>query len=258
MFEFIFFTSVTIGLGLIIYIFRGFPDQPMEIRIFSIFLILLVEAGIIRMIEKKIKPSLNKWLKEVKEWVHTGLSAVVLAFLIMYFVVQAFKIPSGSMKNSLLIGDHLFVNKFIYGLSLPFTEKRFLTFRKIHRRDVVVFVAPPQALTPEEREKGKRKDFIKRCIGLPGDVIRVKGKQLYVNNELQQEPYVAHSDKSIYTDNPRDNFGPIVVPARHYFMMGDNRDESFDSRYWDPLSENNVRGKAWFIYWPLTRIKIIR
>lgn len=257
MIEFIFLLSVAIGLGLIVYLFRGFPDQPMEIRIFYIFSILVIEAGIIRLLEKKIRPALAKLVKEIKEWVHTGISAVILAFLIMYFIVQAFKIPSGSMKNSLLIGDHLFVNKFIYGISLPFSDKKFLRISKIQRGAVVVFVAPPQALPPEERQAGKHKDFIKRCVGIPGDKIYVKDKKLYVNDRLQEEAYVIHNDSFILNNN-RDNFGPIVVPFQHYFMMGDNRDESFDSRYWGALEEKYVRGKAWFIYWPLSRIKIIR
>lgn len=206
-----------------------------------------------------------KWVKKKKEeevfidivdWVKTIDIAVILALLIMTFIVQAFKIPSGSMRNTFLEGDHLFVGKFIYGVKIPFINKVILPISKPKRRDIVVFRFPLD----------KSKDYIKRCIGLPGDLIEMKKKKLYVNGELQDEPYVIYKDNMVYPDDPsipeqyrkRDNFGPLTVSTGCYFMMGDNRDRSYDSRFWGELEEKYIKGKALFIYWPLTRIGITR
>jgi signal peptidase I len=214
------------------------------------------------------------------EFVETSFSAVLLAAVIMYAVIQAFKIPSGSMKDTLLVGDHLFVNKFIYGIRIPWTERRVLKWRDVQRGDVVVFQCPPTALSDEERARHVRKDFIKRAIGLPGDEVQVRNKRLYINGLQQREPYANYRDPIVIPDNRteslsqfqadwdtgalaqrsyvRDNFGPIKVPANCYFVMGDNRDESFDARFWGPLPNRLLKGKAWFVYWPLRRIKVIR
>jgi signal peptidase I len=212
--------------------------------------------------------------------VETSFSAVLLAAVIMYAVVQAFKIPSGSMEDTLHIGDHLFVNKFIYGIRIPWTEKRVLKVRDIHRGDVVVFQCPPSALNEEERARGVRKDFIKRAIALPGDQVAIKNKRLYINGLQQNESYVIYRDPMVIPDTRgaspadfqkewtsgelaqrsyvRDNFGPVTIPAGSYFVMGDNRDGSFDARFWGPLPNRLLKGKAWFVYWPLRRIKVIR
>lgn len=218
------------------------------------------------------------------EWVETSFSAILLASVIMYAVLQAFKIPSGSMEDTLLIGDHLFVNKFIYGIRIPLTDHRVLKWRDVRHDDVVVFEAPSYAiLSREEREHNVRKDFIKRAIGLPGDIIQIKDKRLFVNGQMQQEPWVVYKDPSVYQaahlrisseDYQRlwesgkfnelrreqigDNFGPIKVPANSYFCMGDNRDGSFDSRFWGPMPNHLLKGKAWVVYWPLGRIKVIK
>lgn len=213
--------------------------------------------------------------------VETSFSAVLLAAVIMYAVIQAFKIPSGSMEETLHIGDHLFVNKFIYGVRIPWTDKRVVKLREVRRGDVVVFQSTPSALNEEERKRGVRKDFIKRAVGLPGDEVWVKNKRLYINGVLQKEPYVVYKDPIVIPDTHRlgnreeiqkewiqgelaqysyvrDNFGPIQVPPDHYFVMGDNRDGSFDARFWGPLPNRLLKGKAWFVYWPLRRIKVIR
>ena len=161
------------------------------------------------------------------------------------------------MRNTLLEGDHLFVNKFIYGTRIFYPDissgfkikmKRFWVIKKPKRGDVVVFSAPPEALEPYEREAGVKKDFVKRCIGVDGDKIEIKRKQLYINDVLQKEPYVVFSD--VYNDNisQRDNFGPITIPTGHYLMLGDNRDNSDDSRDWGFVPEENLIGKAFGVW----------
>ena len=218
---------------------------------------------------------------EDMEWAETVFSAVILASVLMYFVVQAFKIPSGSMRSTLLEGDHLFVNKFIYGVRIPFTHKRVLRLTPIHRGDIVVFQFPTDE--PKEMHCGSSqygKDFIKRAIGLPGDTIAVRGQQVIINGKpLAGEPYTQYLDysrqppmpmplpageyQSLWQthqldkrvgDSVRDNFGPVTVPPGSYVMMGDNRDRSCDSRFWGPVEDHYVKGKAWMIYWPPSRI----
>ncbi len=227
------------------------------------------------------------FLLEDSEWAETVFSAVLLAATIMYFVIQAFKIPSGSMENTLLIGDHLFVNKFVYGLRIPFTGERVFNFRGVKRGDIMVFAFPDQ--DPRDVHCGSvqyHRDFIKRVIGLPGDKIEVRAGQLILNGvPVKNEPYIHFADgemrqpesvrafdlspkkyqelwqnhelDGILQDVQRDFFGPVVVPKNSYFMMGDNRDRSCDSRYWGPVSIKDVRGKAWFIYWPPSRMGVV-
>lgn len=189
--------------------------------------------------------SLNQTTTRVKskfrEYAESIIWAIVLAFVIRSCVVQAFKIPSGSMENTLAIGDHLFVNKFIYGIKLPFTDTRILKLRDPMRGDVMVFEYP------EDRSK----DFIKRVIGVPGDEILVRDKHVYVNGVLYQNPHEVHKEAAVLSRDmtPRDNFGPVRVPARSYFMMGDNRDRSYDSRFWGFIKDSDIRGKAFIKYW---------
>ena len=175
-----------------------------------------------------MKEKLLGWLKETLE---TLAIAFVLAFLIRAFVVQGFWIPSGSMEPSLQIGDRLLAHKFF----------------NVDRGDVFVFKYP---LDPE-------KDYVKRVIGLPGDVIRVEDKRVYVNGELLDEPYVVHRDTLIRSD-VRDQYGPVTVPPDSLFVMGDNRDSSADSRYWGFVPEENLVGEAFIVYWPLGRLGLIR
>jgi signal peptidase I len=170
--------------------------------------------------------------------------AMVVALSLKAVLVQPFTIPSGSMEDTLEIGDYILVKKFEYGYSLLNATDRFLEFKKPQRHDIVVFVFPLD----------HTKDYIKRLIGLPGDVIEEKNKVLYVNGVKQDEPYAIHSAPEIlprgdYLGGNRDNFGPVTVEAGHYFMMGDNRDNSYDSRYWGQLDEKLIKGKAWIIYW---------
>lgn len=178
-----------------------------------------------------------RWQKMLLEYLEALAVALVLAFVIRTFVVQAFKIPSGSMLDTLLIGDHLLVNKFLYGTRIPFTDKVILPIEEPADGDVIVFEFPEDT----------SKDFIKRIIGAPGDVLEMKDKVVYRNGQKLDEPYVKHTDPNIQAR--RDNFGPITVPPGKYFAMGDNRDESYDSRFWGFVDKDKIHGKAWVIYW---------
>lgn len=190
----------------------------------------MVDAG-----EKPAKGALRENIEAI-------LIAVILAMFIRTFVVQAFKIPSGSMKDTLLIGDHILVNKFIYGVKIPFTDKTLVPVSDPERRDIVVFKYP----------KDPDKDFIKRVIGVAGDTIKIVDKELYVNGTLQtDETYARHKDPRIIPEafSARDNFGPVTVPENSLFVMGDNRDNSHDGRFWGFVNLNAVRGEAFIIYW---------
>ncbi|MEJ5359927.1 MAG: signal peptidase I [Desulfobacterales bacterium] len=167
--------------------------------------------------------------------------AVLIALFIRTFVVQAFKIPSGSMKPTLQIGDHILVNKFAYGVKIPYLNTVLLPVGSPERGDIVVFKYP---LDP-------RKDFIKRVIGIPGDVVEIRDKVVYVNHQRLNHDVGVFTDPHIMpgTLRPRDNLGPVKVPAGHLFVMGDNRDESFDSRFWGFVPLRDVSGKAFIIYW---------
>ncbi len=177
----------------------------------------------------------------VREYGEAVIIAVLLALFIRAFVVQAFKIPSGSMKSTLLVGDHILVNKFIYGIRIPIVNKELIHIKDPKRFDIVVFQYP---VDPS-------KDFIKRVIGLPGETVQVKDKKVFVNDKLIEEPFAVYSDPKILpaSVSPRDNFGPIVVPPNSLFVMGDNRDESYDSRFWKFVDINDLKGEAFIIYW---------
>jgi len=181
----------------------------------------------------------------VREYFESIVIAVILALFVRTWVVQAFKIPTGSMENNLLIGDHLLVNKFVFGPTPLAIGRAVLPVRPIHRGDILVFKYP------EEPDR----DFIKRVIGLPGETIELKNKKIYVNNQPLDEPYVhfltpPSSDyQEVTSYDLRERFGPVTVPADKYFMMGDNRDNSQDSRYWGFLPRDYVKGRALVIYW---------
>ena len=177
----------------------------------------------------------------VREYAEAILVALLLALFIRTFVVQAFKIPSGSMKNTLLIGDHILVNKFLYGVKNPFSGNTWIPVKQPQRRDIVVFRYP---VNPSQ-------DYIKRVIGLPGDRIEVKDKKVYVNGELQSEDYAIFLDNKIIPGNvqKRDNMQPVTVPEGSLFVMGDNRDNSYDSRFWNFVDLKAVKGKAFILYW---------
>lgn len=182
-------------------------------------------------------------MKQSKLWEYAKaiVTALILALILRAYVVQAFKIPSGSMLPTLLIGDHILVNKFIYGTKLPFSENRVLVLRSPERGDMIVFKYP----------EDPPRDFIKRVIAVEGDIIEARNKKIFINGELLIEPYIQHTDASILPVEiePRDNFGPYRVPENQLFVMGDNRDQSYDSRYWGYVDIEKVRGKAFIIYW---------
>ena len=176
-----------------------------------------------------------------REYVEAILLAIVIAFFIRTFVIQAYKIPSGSMKPTLLIGDHILVSKFNYGVKLPFLRSTLIPIGTPKRGDILVFIYP------EDRSK----DFIKRLIGLPGDTIEIRNKKILLNGLPLNDTHGVHVDSIIIPGSiqPRDNFGPVTVPADSIFVMGDNRDESYDSRFWGFVKMKDVLGKALIIYW---------
>ena len=188
----------------------------------------------------------------VREYAEALAIALLLAFLIRSFVVQAFKIPSGSMLPTLKIGDHLLVNKFIYGVRIPFTDTFVLDLSDPEFQDIIVFRFP----------ENESKDFIKRIVGTPGDTLRIGDQQVYRNGKPISEPYVRRGNTSVHGEFPMDkwpphrfdprvrtNLGPIRVPEGKYFVMGDNRGESYDSRFWGFVDEDQILGEAWIIYW---------
>src|SRR5215210_6256441 len=180
----------------------------------------------------------------IREYFESIVIAVILALFVRTWVVQAFKIPTGSMENNLLIGDHLLVNKFVFGPQLSRFERAVLPMREIKRGDIVVFKYPDE---PE-------RDFIKRVVGLPGETIELRNKKVFVNGTALDEPYVhfleaSHLAAEVTSFDVRERYGPVRVPDGQYFVMGDNRDNSQDSRYWGFLPRHYIKGRALMIYW---------
>ncbi len=188
-----------------------------------------------------VAPEVIKKKSLIREYAESIAIAILLALVIRTYLVQAFKIPSGSMEDTLLIGDHLLVSKFMYGTKVPFADKRILTVRDPRRGDVIVFEYP----------EDPSKDFIKRVIGVPGDVVEGKEKKVFVNGTLYENPHEIHKEKEVIPKemNPRDTFGPVTVPADSYFVMGDNRDRSYDSRFWKFVRRDQIKGLAFIKYW---------
>ncbi|MGB8953415.1 MAG: signal peptidase I [Candidatus Aminicenantales bacterium] len=195
---------------------------------------------------KKEKEKKKRETGLFREYFELIAETAVFVFFVMTFVVQAFQIPTGSMEPTLLVGDFLLVNKLVYASTASSLEAKILPKKSIHRKDIVVF-RYPQDLT---------KDFVKRVIGLEGEKVEIKNKQVYINDLPLEEKYKVHNDNQVYVrddyysyDNAiRDNFGPVIIPAGHIFVMGDNRDNSADSRYWGFLPVNYIKGRPWIIY----------
>ncbi len=177
---------------------------------------------------------------KVREYGETLVIALLIALFVRAFVVQAFKIPSGSMEPTLLVGDHILVNKFIYGIRIPLVGTKPFTLKKPRRGDVIVFIYP----------RDRKKDFIKRVIGVEGEKVEIKGQQIYINDRLIEDPWgVYRRTISFGGLSAKGNFGPVVVPPDSLFVLGDNRDNSQDSRYWGFVPLKDVLGKAFIIYW---------
>lgn len=174
-----------------------------------------------------------------RDFVETVITAVALALVLRAFVVQTFRIPSGSMEDTLLVGDFLIVNKFLYGIKVPFTDTRLPGIREPRYGDVVVFEYP----NPDPR--AKKENYVKRVVGVPGDIVELRNNALYLNGEPKEEPFI-----KLKPPTPRwADFGPIKVPEGSLFMMGDNRNWSADSRDWGFLDTGRIKGKAVMIYW---------
>jgi signal peptidase I len=183
----------------------------------------------------------------LREWVEVIVVGLLVVSLFRAVVAQAYQIPSGSMERTLLVGDFLFINKMIYGPQIApgwkgknLFDIRFPAIRKPRPGDIIVFRYPVDPAV----------DYIKRCVAVEGQRVEIRDKVLYVDGRAPKEPYAVHVDPRVFPagESPRDNFGPIVVPRGHVFMMGDNRDNSYDSRFWGPLPFENLKGRAMFLY----------
>ncbi len=206
-------------------------------RVVLIILLLILFVGGDILMQKESKGSQPSTLRTI--WT-SYIQVIVVAFVLVFgfirpFIVEAFKIPSGSMMKTLLVGDRILVCKFAYGIKIPLTDYRILDFHKPQRGDVIVFVPPHEP----------HKNFIKRIVALEGDTVEVRNKKLYVNGkEIDDSAYTAHMrNRSLRP------YGPSKVPKGRFFAMGDNREGSQDSRYWGPADLNEIKGRAFMIYW---------
>ena len=174
-----------------------------------------------------------------REYIEAFVIAILLAIFIRTFIIQAFKIPSGSMLPTLQIGDHLLVSKFIYGVKVPVSGTTLIPIKSPERNDVIVFKYP----------RDPSVDYIKRVIGLPGETLKIINKQVYINDVPIEDPHAHFASSVIIKGNPRDNLSPITIPKGKVFVMGDNRDNSHDSRFWGFVDQKDILGKAFIIYW---------
>jgi signal peptidase I len=191
--------------------------------------------------ETRIKTDQPRRKSKLRENIEALVIAVLLALFIRTFVVQAFKIPSGSMKQTLQIGDHILVNKFIYGVKIPFSNKTLIPIKAPKQGDIVVFKFPDDP----------SKDYIKRVIAVAGDVVEIRAKKVFINGKPLDMKMAIFLDPTVIPKayQPRDNYGPATVPENALFVMGDNRDHSFDSRFWGFVNLRHVKGMAFMIYW---------
>jgi signal peptidase I len=198
------------------------------------------ERGIDSHVAKDIAVENKKAKSTVREYAEAIIMALLLALFIRTFIVQAFKIPSGSMIPTLQIGDHILVNKLSYGIRIPGWGHYAAQFTTPKRGDVVVFIFP------EDRTK----DFIKRVIGVAGDKVEIKNKKIFINDKPIEDPHAYfEGDDGVGGIQIKDDYGPKTVPEHHIFVMGDNRDRSYDSRFWGYVDLDDVKGKAFLIYW---------
>lgn len=195
-------------------------------------------------LHKEKKPARSPKAK-AQEFIEAIIIAILIAVVVRTLVVQAYKIPSQSMAPTLLVGDHLLVNKFIYGVKIPLLRRTIIPVTDPKRGDIVVFIYP----------QDRSKDFIKRVIGVGGDKIEIRNKKIWINDQPHEDAVGVYSDPICYPAivQPRDNFGPATVPRNSLFVMGDNRDQSLDSRFWGFVELKDVEGKAMIIYWSWNR-----
>jgi signal peptidase I len=173
----------------------------------------------------------------VWEWIKSVGSTVVFVWIFTHNIAQATVVPTGSMTPTILVGDHFFLDKVGFPANFPHTLQKYLPVRTIHRGDIVALWSPEN---PNMR-------LVKRAIGLPGETLEVRNRDVYIDGRKLDEPYVIHTDDRDF--DRRDNFGPVSIPADHFFMMGDNRDNSNDSRFWGPAPRDSFIGKPLFVYW---------
>jgi signal peptidase I len=183
-------------------------------------------------------PSASPRRAFARDYLEAILVSVILALFVRTFLLQAYVVPTSSMEDNILVGDHLIVNKFLYAPSRG-ALARLLPQRRVRTGDVFVFKFPDDP----------RRDFVKRAIAMPGDLVEIRDKVVYVNQAPLAEPGVTHSDRSVYAAGRRDQFGPIRIPEGQIFALGDNRDSSNDSRFWGTVPIANVKGRALFVYW---------
>jgi signal peptidase I len=174
-----------------------------------------------------------------RDYLEATLVAVILALFVRTFLAQAYAVPTASMEDNILVGDHLVVNKFVYGPRAITLLDRLLPRRPLRAGEVFVFKFP----------EDPRRDFVKRSVALPGDIVEIRDKVVSINGRPLPEPEVTHADESVYAAGRRDQLGPMRVPAGQVFALGDNRDQSNDSRFWGTVPLANVKGRALFIYW---------
>src|SRR5215467_9427044 len=194
---------------------------------------------------KKEEPRPGK--SKVRESIESLAFTLVFVWLFTNHIAQATEVPTESMKPTILVGDHFFLDKVAFPANYPESLQKYLPTRTIHRGDIIAFWSP----------ENRQMRLVKRVIGLPGETIEIRARQVYINGRKLDEPYKVHIDPNVYGVSPgvpemlqrRDNFGPIVIPADHYFMMGDNRDNSNDSRYWGFASREDFIGRPLFVYW---------
>ena len=281
------FLILTCALYIFLFVINGGLGEPYPVKKFILGEIIVLGISIygLTTAKKADAKTQEKIIKTDLDWCNTVYFAGFVASIVMFFFIQAFKIPSASMRYTLVEGDHLFVNKAVYGFRIPFTTFRFGQFRQITPGDIIIFEFPAkdrsQLNCGGQTQYGR--DFVKRVIAGPGDVVEVKNGRPWVNGkELPEQPYEVYENVVRITesgnDDPelyqqiwqehlldnylgfelRDSFGPVTVPADSYFVMGDNRDNSCDSRFWGPVPRENIKGKAWFIHWPLNKIGLIK
>ena len=192
-------------------------------------------------IKKTDSKAVLKKKSAFREYAEAAVIAIILALFIRAFIVQAFKIPSGSMEPTLLVGDHILVNKFLYGVKIPFINKTLIPVSEPEHDDVIVFIYPVD----------RSKDFIKRVIGLPGDEIKMVDNTIYLNGKPYKDEHGFYSNEGggSISKGGKNQFGPVTVPKDSLFVMGDNRNHSYDSRFWGFVPMEDVKGKAFIIYW---------